>query len=181
VPARTVACGVLAPNTLKAVLWTLAGDARTYHKLRRRLGCVQPLVTSWSRRAEDLTCDKTDEKDAVLIACLTAQLRCKQAAGASHPRHLGTSVTSPVITGSPARRLLNPITRCRDQPRNRYAGTDDGRGTGQKLDADRLTLMTGRSLPVPSSRSARRPMLLPARPAGMVYLFRPHHEDEHRT
>jgi hypothetical protein len=26
--------------------------------------------------AEDLTCDKTDEKDAVLIARLTAQLRC---------------------------------------------------------------------------------------------------------
>ena len=37
--------------------------------------CVQPLMTSWSRRAEDLTCDKTD-KDAVLIARLTAQLRC---------------------------------------------------------------------------------------------------------
>src|SRR5215218_10746377 len=28
--------------------------------------CVQPAVTSWSRRAEDLTPDKTDEKDAVL-------------------------------------------------------------------------------------------------------------------
>ena len=38
--------------------------------------CVQPMVTSWSRRAEDLTLDKTDEKDAVLIARLTAQLRC---------------------------------------------------------------------------------------------------------
>jgi transposase len=38
--------------------------------------CVQPMVTSWSRRAEDLTVDKTDEKDAVLIARLTAQLRC---------------------------------------------------------------------------------------------------------
>jgi transposase len=38
--------------------------------------CVQPAVTSWSRRAEDLTFDKTDEKDAVLIARLTAQLRC---------------------------------------------------------------------------------------------------------
>ena len=38
--------------------------------------CVQPMVTSWSRRTEDLTCDKTDEKDAVLIARLTAQLRC---------------------------------------------------------------------------------------------------------
>jgi hypothetical protein len=29
-----------------------------------------------ARRTEDLTCDKTDEKDAVLIARLTAQLRC---------------------------------------------------------------------------------------------------------
>jgi transposase len=38
--------------------------------------CGQPMVTSWSRRAEDLTVDKTDEKDAVLIARLTAQLRC---------------------------------------------------------------------------------------------------------
>ena len=38
--------------------------------------CVQPLVTSWSRRTEDLTVDKTDDKDAVLIARLTAQLRC---------------------------------------------------------------------------------------------------------
>jgi transposase len=38
--------------------------------------CVQPLVSSWSRRTEDLTVDKNDEKDAVLIARLTAQLRC---------------------------------------------------------------------------------------------------------
>lgn len=38
--------------------------------------CVQPAVSSWSRRAEDLTHDKTDEKDAVLIARLTAELRC---------------------------------------------------------------------------------------------------------
>ncbi len=38
--------------------------------------CVQPLMSSWARRAEDLTFDKTDDKDAVLIARLTAQLRC---------------------------------------------------------------------------------------------------------
>jgi transposase len=37
--------------------------------------CVQPMLTSWARRSEDLTFDKTDEKDAVLIARLTAQLR----------------------------------------------------------------------------------------------------------
>jgi transposase len=40
--------------------------------------CVQPMQTSWARRSEDLTFDKTDDKDAVLIARLTAQLRCYQ-------------------------------------------------------------------------------------------------------
>lgn len=35
--------------------------------------CVQPAISSWVRRTEDLTTDKTDEKDAVLIARLTAQ------------------------------------------------------------------------------------------------------------
>jgi hypothetical protein len=38
--------------------------------------CLQPMLTWWSRRTEDLTFDKTDEKVAVLIARLTAQLRC---------------------------------------------------------------------------------------------------------
>jgi hypothetical protein len=56
--------------------------------------CVQPVVTSWSRRTEDLTCDKTDEKDAVLIARLTAQLRCYVPEPADETwgrlRHLGT-------------------------------------------------------------------------------------------
>jgi transposase len=44
--------------------------------------------------------------------------------------------------GQPARRLINPITRCWAQPHKRYAGTDDGRGTDQTLDANRLTLMS---------------------------------------
>ena len=38
--------------------------------------CVQPTVTSGARKSEDLTTDKTDDKDAVLIARLTGQLRC---------------------------------------------------------------------------------------------------------
>ena len=38
--------------------------------------CVQPSLTAWARRSEDLTFDKTDEKDAVLTARLTGQLRC---------------------------------------------------------------------------------------------------------
>jgi hypothetical protein len=38
--------------------------------------CVQPMLMSWARRSEDLTFDKTGEKDAVIIARLAAQLRC---------------------------------------------------------------------------------------------------------
>ena len=34
------------------------------------------MLMSWARRSEDLTFDKTDEKDAVIIARLAAQLRC---------------------------------------------------------------------------------------------------------
>jgi hypothetical protein len=55
-------------------------------------------------------------------------------------------VISAHIMGSPVRRLTNPITRCWDQPHNRYAGTDDGLGTGRNLDTKRLTLMCGRFL-----------------------------------
>src|SRR6476469_4043066 len=35
--------------------------------------CVQPAAASWARKSEDLTTDKTDDKDAVLIARLTGQ------------------------------------------------------------------------------------------------------------
>jgi transposase len=51
------------------VLGQLAGDRSM------PFVCVQPTLTSWARRSEDLTSDKTDENDAVLIARLTAQLR----------------------------------------------------------------------------------------------------------
>ena len=56
--------------------------------------CVQPMQTSWARRSEDLTVDKTDEKDAALIARLTAQLRCYEPEPVDETwgrlRHLGT-------------------------------------------------------------------------------------------
>ncbi len=70
------------------VLSQLAGDRSM------RFMCVQPLVTSWSRRTEDLTCDKTGGKDAVLIARLTARLRCSVPEPVDETwarlRHLGT-------------------------------------------------------------------------------------------
>jgi transposase len=55
--------------------------------------CVQPLMSSWARRAEDLTSGKTGDKDAVLIARLAAQLRCYLPEPAAETwgrlRHLG--------------------------------------------------------------------------------------------
>ena len=41
-----------------------------------RLVCVQPVLVGRSRIGEDFTRDKTDDKDAVLIARLTTELRC---------------------------------------------------------------------------------------------------------
>ncbi len=54
--------------------WRVLGQLAAERSMR--FVCVQPIQTAYARRAEDLTFDKTDEKDAVLIARLTAQLRC---------------------------------------------------------------------------------------------------------
>jgi transposase len=57
------------------------------------LVCVQPLLVWRGREAEDLTWDKSDPKDAVVIARLAAQLRCYQPertdATWARLRHLG--------------------------------------------------------------------------------------------
>jgi transposase len=56
--------------------------------------CVQPNQTALARRSEDLTTDKTDDKDAVLIARSTAQLRCYEPEPVEETwgrlRHLGS-------------------------------------------------------------------------------------------
>jgi transposase len=54
--------------------WRVLGQLATERGMS--FVCVQPMQTSAARRSEDLTTDKTDDKDAVLIARLTAQLRC---------------------------------------------------------------------------------------------------------
>jgi transposase len=41
-----------------------------------RLVCVQPLLVGRAREGEDYTADKTDDKDAVVIARLAGELRC---------------------------------------------------------------------------------------------------------
>jgi hypothetical protein len=49
-----------------------ASSPGTRHVVRVRAADA----VSWARKTEDLTTDKTDDKDAVIIARLTAQLRC---------------------------------------------------------------------------------------------------------
>lgn len=75
--------------------WRVLGQLATERGMA--FVCVQPALSSWARKTEDLTTDKTDEKDAVLIARLTAQLRCylpepvdQASAVWARLRHLGT-------------------------------------------------------------------------------------------
>jgi transposase len=74
--------------------------------------CVQPLLVGRSREREDYTRDKTDDKDAVLIARLVAQLHCyvpeRAEASWARLRQLG------------ARRdeLITQATRCVQQVRD---------------------------------------------------------------
>jgi transposase len=57
------------------------------------LVCVQPLLVYRAREGEDLTRDKSDPKDAVLIARLASELRCYEPERAdavwARLRHLG--------------------------------------------------------------------------------------------
>ncbi|WP_326631768.1 IS110 family transposase [Nonomuraea fuscirosea] len=74
------------------------------------LVCVQPLLVGRARESEDYTRDKTDDKDAVLIARLAAELRCYQPERTDEVwarlRHLGARRA----------RLVTEATACVQQP-----------------------------------------------------------------
>ena len=76
------------------------------------LVCVQPLLTGQARQREDYTRDKTDDKDAVLIARLVAQLNCYAPERADETwarlRHLGARRD----------RLISESTACIQQLRD---------------------------------------------------------------
>jgi transposase len=78
--------------------------------------CVQPSVSSWSRRAEDLTPDKTDEKDGVLIARLTAQLRCYEPEpvdeACARLRHLGVRREQLITAASSQVQQMRDLLDC---------------------------------------------------------------------
>jgi transposase len=78
--------------------------------------CVQPLQMSWARRSEDLTVDKTDDKDAVLIARLTSQLRCYIPEPVDETwgrlRHLGARREQLIVEASSQVQQIRALLEC---------------------------------------------------------------------
>ena len=74
------------------------------------------MLTSWARRSEDLTFDKTDEKDAVLIARLTAQLRCYVPEPVDETwgrlRHLGARREQLIVEAVSAVQQIRDLLEC---------------------------------------------------------------------
>jgi transposase len=94
--------------------WRVLGQLA--HERGMPFVCVQPMVTSWARRAEDLTFDKTDDKDAVLIARLTAQLRCYVPEPVEETwgrlRHLGARRERLIVEASSQVQQIRDLLEC---------------------------------------------------------------------
>lgn len=80
------------------------------------LVCVQPLLVHREREREDLTKDRSDQRDAVLIADLTVQLRCyvPERTGPAYARlrHLGARREQLVTRAGAARQQLRALLEC---------------------------------------------------------------------
>lgn len=80
------------------------------------LVCVQPLLVARAREAEDFTRDKSDDKDALLIARLTTQLHVylpEEADPAwARLRHLGARRVEWVTKNAAARQQLRDLLEC---------------------------------------------------------------------
>jgi hypothetical protein len=80
------------------------------------LVCVQPLLVWRAREAEDLTWDKSDPKDAVIIARLAAGLRCYEPERTDQTwarlRHLGARRARLVTEASAGVQQLRDLLEC---------------------------------------------------------------------
>jgi transposase len=80
------------------------------------LVCVQPLLVGRARESEDYTRDKSDDKDAVLIARLVAQLRCyapeRADATWARLRHLGARRDRLITEATASRQQLRDLLEC---------------------------------------------------------------------
>lgn len=93
---------------------------RVVEQLAGELGmplvCVQPLLVGRAREAEDYTRDKTDDRDAVLIARLVTELRCyvpEQADGTwARLRHLGARRARLITESTACVQQLRDLLEC---------------------------------------------------------------------
>jgi transposase len=80
------------------------------------LVCVQPLLVGRAREGEDYTRDKSDDKDAVLIARLVAQLRCYVPERADEVwarlRHLGARRQRLIAEASASMQQVRDLLEC---------------------------------------------------------------------
>ena len=80
------------------------------------LVCVQPLLVYRAREGEDLTRDKSDPKDAVLIARLASELRCYEPERASavwaRLRHLGARRSQLTTEATAAVNQIRDLLEC---------------------------------------------------------------------
>jgi transposase len=80
------------------------------------LVCVQPMLVSRAREAEDFTRDKSDPKDAVLIARLAVELRCylpeRPEPGWARLRQLGARRAQLLTQAGAARQQLRDLLEC---------------------------------------------------------------------
>lgn len=80
------------------------------------LVCVQPLLVHRERERDDLTMDRSDAKDAVLIAGLVAQLRCyvpeRSTATWARLRHLGARRSGLLVAQGACRQQVADVLGC---------------------------------------------------------------------
>src|SRR6266568_4641810 len=80
------------------------------------LVCVQPLLVYRAREGEDLTRDKSDPKDAVLIARLASELRCYEPERADEVwarlRHLGARRSQLTTAATAAVNQIRDLLEC---------------------------------------------------------------------
>lgn len=78
--------------------------------------CTQPLLVHREREREDLTRDRSDAKDAVLIAGLAAQLRCyepeRPTSQWARLRHLGDRRGELLVAEGAARQRIRALLEC---------------------------------------------------------------------
>lgn len=80
------------------------------------LVCVQPMLVHRAREAEDFTKDRSDFKDATLIARLTGELRCYVPYALEghwcRLRHLGSRRNAQIVVSTAARQALRDLLEC---------------------------------------------------------------------